>query len=170
MVGDPSVVPAIAASLARVPAGRLVHVLLQGDGPEDELPLESPGDLRVQWLHGGGDELLADALRALEWPAGAVHAFVHGEASAVRAVRRHLLAERGAPARVGLDLRLLEAHAHRRGLARGQAGVEPARRGRPHGCVKPRISCAVSSGTSSCGEWPTPSSTTQSAFGSQSSR
>ena len=33
MVGDPSVVPAISASLARVPEGRLVHVLLRGDGP-----------------------------------------------------------------------------------------------------------------------------------------
>jgi NADPH-dependent ferric siderophore reductase len=97
MIGDPSVVPAISASLARVPEGRLVHVLLQGDGPEDEQPLESPGDLRVQWLHGGGEERLADAVRELEWPEGAVHAFVHGEASAVRALRRHLLAERGLP-------------------------------------------------------------------------
>ena len=97
MVGDPSVVPAISASLARVPEGRLVHVLLQGDGPEDEQPLESPGDLRVQWLHGGGEERLADAVRSLEWPEGAVHVFVHGEASAVRALRRHLLAERGLP-------------------------------------------------------------------------
>ena len=97
MIGDPSVVPAISASLARVPEGRLVHVLLQGDGPEDEQPLESPGDLRVQWLHGGGEERLADAVRELDWPEGAVHAFVHGEASAVRALRRHLLAERGLP-------------------------------------------------------------------------
>jgi NADPH-dependent ferric siderophore reductase len=95
MVGDPSVVPAISASLARVPEGRLVHVLLQGDGPEDEQRLESPGDLRVRWLHGDGDELLLDAVRELEWPEGNVHAFVHGEASAVRALRRHLLAERG---------------------------------------------------------------------------
>ena len=30
------------------------------------------------------------------------------------------------------------------------------------------MSCAVSSGTSSCGQWPTPSSSTQSACGSQS--
>jgi NADPH-dependent ferric siderophore reductase len=97
MVGDPSVVPAISASLARVPQGRLVHVLLQGDGPDDEQPLESPGDLRLQWLHGGGDERLADAVRSLEWPEGAVDVFVHGEASAVRALRRHLLAERGLP-------------------------------------------------------------------------
>lgn len=97
MIGDPSVVPAISASLARVPEGRLVHVLLQGDGPEDEQPLESPGDLRVQWLHDGGEERLADAVRELEWREGAVQVFVHGEASAVRALRRHLLAERGLP-------------------------------------------------------------------------
>ena len=89
------------------------------------------GDLQVSWLHGGDDGTLADALRALEFPAGAVHAFVHGEASAVRAVRRHLLAERGDPARVRLDLRLLEADPDRGGLARGQAGVEPPRRGGP---------------------------------------
>ena len=75
-----------------------MHVLLQVDGPEEEQPLESPGDLRVQWLHrGGDDEPLADAVRALDFPAGEVHAFVHGEASAVRALRRHLLAERGIP-------------------------------------------------------------------------
>src|SRR3954452_13300847 len=97
MVGDPSVVPAISASLARVPEGKLVHVLLQGDGPEDEQPLESPGDLRVRWLHERGDERLADAVRALEWADGQGQAVVHGEASAVRALRRGLLAERGLP-------------------------------------------------------------------------
>jgi len=36
--------------------------------------------------------------------------------------------------------------------------------------VNPRMSCAVSSGTSSCGQWPIPSSSTQSACGSQSRR
>jgi NADPH-dependent ferric siderophore reductase len=96
MVGDPSVVPAISASLARVPEGRLVHVLLQAE-PGDEQELASPGDLRVQWLHGDGDELLADAVRVLDFPAGALDAFVHGEASSVRALRRHLLGERGLP-------------------------------------------------------------------------
>jgi hypothetical protein len=34
--------------------------------------------------------------------------------------------------------------------------------------VHPSMSCAVSSGTSSCGQCPTPSSSTQSACGSQS--
>ena len=31
------------------------------------------------------------------FPDGAVHAFVHGEADSVRAVRRHLLVDRGVP-------------------------------------------------------------------------
>jgi NADPH-dependent ferric siderophore reductase len=100
MVGDASVIPAIAASLARVPAGVPVHVLLAVDGPQEEQPLTSPGDLRVQWLHidPASDDLeqpLLGAVAALDFPAGDVHAFVHGEATAVRAVRRHLLAERG---------------------------------------------------------------------------
>ncbi len=101
MAGDESVLPAISASLQRVPAGRPVHVLAEVDGPDDEVALASPGDLRVTWLHRRGrpddGDALLDAVRALEFPAGAVHAFVHGEASAVRALRRHLLVERGVP-------------------------------------------------------------------------
>ena len=101
MVGDASVIPAIAASLARVPAGVPVHVVLVVDGPEEEQPLASPGDLRLRWLHrdpadhGDPAQPLLGAVEALEFPPGTVHAFVHGEAGAVRAVRRHLLAERG---------------------------------------------------------------------------
>ena len=97
MVGDEAVVPAIAASLERVPEGVPVHVVLEVGGPEDEVPLESPGDLRVTWLHrrADADDALVEAVRALAFPEGSVHAFVHGEASAVRAVRRHLVVDRG---------------------------------------------------------------------------
>jgi NADPH-dependent ferric siderophore reductase len=98
MVGDESVLAAISASLRRVPAGRPVHVIAEVDGPGDEVPLETPGDLRLTWLHRNGDEdLLFEAVRTLDFPPGAVHAFVHGEAAAVRAVRRHLLVDRGVP-------------------------------------------------------------------------
>jgi NADPH-dependent ferric siderophore reductase len=96
MIGDLSVVPAIAASLARVPAGVPVHVIVEVEDPGDEVALETPGDLRLTWLHGDGTgDSLLDAVRALEFPAGSVHAFLHGEASAVREVRRHLLVDRG---------------------------------------------------------------------------
>lgn len=98
MAGDTSVIPAISAALRRLPRGRPVHVFLQVDGPEEELELRSPADLRPHWLHGGGEEALAGALEALEFPPGRVHVFLHGEATAVRLARRHLVVERGVPA------------------------------------------------------------------------
>ena len=98
MVGDLSVLPAIGASLQRVPDGVPVHVLLELDDEADRQELTSPGDLHVTWLRAdGGDTVLLEAVSALEFPAGPVHAFVHGEASSVRAVRRHLLVEREIP-------------------------------------------------------------------------
>ncbi len=99
MVGDESALPAIAASLEAVPAGAPVVVRLLCDGPEHEIELSTDGTLELEWLHRTGDEqdgdLLVDAVRLLEFPRGRVHAFVHGEADEVRALRRHLLAERG---------------------------------------------------------------------------
>jgi NADPH-dependent ferric siderophore reductase len=95
MAGDASVIPAIAASLQRIQSGVPVHVLIEVDGPEEEQPLSTPGDLHLQWLHG--EDALADAVAALDFPPGTVHAFVHGEASSVRAIRRHLLVDRGLP-------------------------------------------------------------------------
>jgi NADPH-dependent ferric siderophore reductase len=98
LIGDESVIPAISASLNRIPAGVPVHVLIEVDGREDELPLETPGDLRLRYVHRvPGRDVAVEALEALEFPAGTVHAFVHGEASTVRAMRRHLLTERGVP-------------------------------------------------------------------------
>lgn len=98
LAGDISVVPAIAAALPRIPAGRPVHVFLQVDGPEEQVALTSPGDLHLHWLHGDGDELLAAAIAALEFPPGTPQVFLHGEATAVRLARRHLVLDRGVPA------------------------------------------------------------------------
>jgi NADPH-dependent ferric siderophore reductase len=98
MVGDLSVLPAIGASLERVPDGVPVHVLVELDDDANRQALTSPGDLHVTWLRADGTEaVLLNAVRALDFPDGPVHAFVHGEASSVRAVRRHLLVERGVP-------------------------------------------------------------------------
>lgn len=99
LVGDESALPAIAASLEAVPAGRPVVVRLLCEGPEHEIPLPTPGDLDLEWLHRTGSDddvdLLADAVADLAFPAGRVHAFVHGEAEEIRAIRRHLLTDRG---------------------------------------------------------------------------
>jgi NADPH-dependent ferric siderophore reductase len=100
MVGDDAAIPAIAVSLQRIPAQVPVVVVAEVDGPDHEQPLQSPGDLHVVWIHpsaGPGEDsaLQLQAVEALSLPAGRGQAFVHGEATAVRLVRRHLLLHRG---------------------------------------------------------------------------
>ena len=99
MVGDDATLPAIAASLPRVPAGVPVFSVIEVDGPEHHQPLQSSGDLRETWVHrshGPGEDpsLQLDAVRALSLPEGPGQAFVHGEATTVRLVRRHLVLDR----------------------------------------------------------------------------
>ncbi|WP_345523634.1 siderophore-interacting protein [Nocardioides conyzicola] len=101
LVGDESALPAIAASLEAVRAGSRAVVRLVCDGPAYEVPLTCPGELDLVWLHRTGSaadvDLLADAVADVDFPAGRVHAFVHGEADEIRAIRRHLISDRGVP-------------------------------------------------------------------------
>lgn len=99
LVGDASVVPAVGASLSRIPAGRPVHVVLEVHDVSEEQALPTAGDANVVWVHGttGGGDRLLDAVRALDFPEGPVDVFLHGEAGSVRAIRRHLLVDREVP-------------------------------------------------------------------------
>lgn len=94
-VGDESALPAIAASLERIPAGCTAFVVAQVRAPGHVLELETAAELELNWLLGHADDAVLDAVRALDFPPEATQAFVHGEASMVRAVRRDLLVERG---------------------------------------------------------------------------
>lgn len=102
MVGDDAALPAIAVSLSRVLAGVPVFAVLEVAGPDHAQQLESPGDLRLSWVYrsrGPGEDpaLALEAVKSLALPEGTGHAFVHGEATTVRVVRRHLVLERGMP-------------------------------------------------------------------------
>jgi NADPH-dependent ferric siderophore reductase len=100
LAGDESALPAIAASLPRLPAGVPARVLIEVDGAAEEQPLDTPADAEIVWLHRGGapvGQALVAAVRGLEFLPGTVHAFVHGEAGFVKELRRHLRIERGLP-------------------------------------------------------------------------
>ncbi len=97
-VGDESALPAIAVCAEAVAPGRPVAVVVEVEDTAGQIPLTSPGDLTVHWVHRAGhadpSHLLADAVAALPRPDGVLSAFVHGEATETRNVRRVLLAER----------------------------------------------------------------------------
>ena len=88
LIGDASVVPAIGATLERLPDAAVAVVVLAAE--QQPLP-EHPG-ASVHWV----DDLRA-AVAELEFPAGTPHVFLHGEASDVRDVRRLLVVECGMP-------------------------------------------------------------------------
>jgi NADPH-dependent ferric siderophore reductase len=101
LAGDEAALPAIAATLDRLPADARALVFVEVAGPEeeqDDLRL-FPG-VQLRWVHRGPaapGEALVTAVRAAELPDGTGHVFVHGEANAVRDLRRHLRGLRGLP-------------------------------------------------------------------------
>jgi NADPH-dependent ferric siderophore reductase len=100
MVGDESALPAIGASLERVPEGAPARVFVEVAGPEEEQELPTPGDAEIVWLHRNGapvGDALVQAVRELDFPSEDVHVFVHGEANFVKQLRRHLRVERALP-------------------------------------------------------------------------
>lgn len=100
LAGDETALPAIGALVAAHPAGAPVHVVVEVSDAAEEQPLPTAAAAHVRWVHrdgrpAGTGSALLDAVRAAEFPAGRVFAWVAGEASAVRALRRHLVGERG---------------------------------------------------------------------------
>ena len=91
IAGDETAVPAAATLLSEVDNAL---VFLEVPDAAEEQPLPGP----VQWVHrdgaGHGSRLL-EAVRDSVWPDGSVAAWLAGEAGMVRALRRHLVNERG---------------------------------------------------------------------------
>jgi len=100
LIGDEAALPAISSALEAIPAGVPVRAFIEVDGPDEEQKIDSAGDVEITWLHrdgapAGSTDLLPDAVKALDWPAGRAQVFMHGEAGLLRSLRSFLLTERG---------------------------------------------------------------------------
>jgi NADPH-dependent ferric siderophore reductase len=102
LAGDETALPSIARRLDELPAQTRAIVIVEVADEGEELALETRADLELRWLHRGGaapgtGNLLEQAIRGLELPAGDGFAWVAAEADSVRPLRTHLRGERGLP-------------------------------------------------------------------------
>lgn len=100
IVADETALPAAAGILEWLPATMRARVWIEVPHPQDQQHIATAADAEVTWLfrgdatHHGGGRLL-DAVRAAEMPTGRPYAWIAGEATTVRSLRRHLVNERG---------------------------------------------------------------------------
>ncbi|MEH1101565.1 siderophore-interacting protein [Micromonospora sp. CPCC 205561] len=99
LVADETALPAAAGILAWLPPDTRVRAWIEVPDAADIQRLPSAARAEVTWIVRGGtaagSTLLVDAVRAARLPEGTPYAWIAGESSMVRAVRRHLVAERG---------------------------------------------------------------------------
>jgi len=100
LLGDESAIPAISAALEAMPVDAVGTVLLEVQDESEHLGLFAPEGVEVRWLHRGDRDAgttieLIDAARALDWRAGRVQVFAHGERGAMKQLRPFLTDERG---------------------------------------------------------------------------
>ena len=92
--GDETALPAMGSLLESLPAGVSVQAFVEVHDPAEEQRLDSPAEVSLTWLHRSRGESLVPAVLAADLPATA-HAWLAGEAGAVRSLRRHLVDDRG---------------------------------------------------------------------------
>ncbi|MFJ2415209.1 siderophore-interacting protein [Streptomyces brevispora] len=97
LAGDASALPAIGTILESLPAGARATVCVEVADAAEEQRFDSAAEVTVRWVHRDRGESLLDAVRSAALPEGSAAAWLAGEAGTVRALRRHLVEERGLP-------------------------------------------------------------------------
>lgn len=99
ITADETALPAVAGVLDWLPSHLPAEVWIEVPDAADARALPAPAHANVNWLvHGGSPERrggLSHALADVTLPRGTPYAWLAGEASGVRALRRHLVSERG---------------------------------------------------------------------------
>lgn len=102
VVGDDTALPAIGRLLDELPADARAQVFIEIAEVAHRQELRELPGVEVNWLVRNGApagtvSLLTEAVRAAEWWSGEVFAWLAGEHTAVRDIRRHLVEDRGVP-------------------------------------------------------------------------
>jgi NADPH-dependent ferric siderophore reductase len=95
VTADETALPAVAGILAWLEPDIPVRVWIEVPHADDIRPLPTKADAEITWIVRDGVSPVLDAVRAADLPAGTPYAWIAGEAGAVRALRRHLVGERG---------------------------------------------------------------------------
>ncbi|QGV80532.1 siderophore-interacting protein [Streptomyces ficellus] len=94
--GDETALPAVSSILESLPAGTRARVWLDVPYAADRLELRTEADATVTWLvREEGAPAAVDAVRAAGLTGTAPYAWIAGESGSVKALRRHLVNERG---------------------------------------------------------------------------
>lgn len=98
--GDETALPAIGRRLEELPATTRVLIVAEVADKQEEQRFAGRASAEVRWLHRNGSapgttSLLQDALAGLSLPEGEGYAWVAAEAATAKALRRHLVDQRG---------------------------------------------------------------------------
>ncbi|MBV9722190.1 MAG: siderophore-interacting protein, partial [Mycobacterium sp.] len=107
LAGDETALPAISVALEALPANAIGQAFIEIAAPGDEIPLQAPDGVQVNWIYRGGRADLVsedragdfapliEAVKSAPWLPGQVHVFIHGEAQAVmHNLRPHIRKDR----------------------------------------------------------------------------
>jgi NADPH-dependent ferric siderophore reductase len=99
LVADETALPALASILEQLPATAHATVFVQVPDLRDIRALPTPGTADITWIAPAehGPKSLPEALKAAELPYDVDYAWVAGESSMIKTVRRHLVNTVGLP-------------------------------------------------------------------------
>lgn len=98
--GDETALPAIGRRLEELPAAAHAVAVIEVASKEEEQPLRTDAQSEIIWVHrngaeAGNNDLLLRRIEQLALPEGDCYAFIAAESSISKAVRDHLVGQRG---------------------------------------------------------------------------
>jgi NADPH-dependent ferric siderophore reductase len=100
LAGDETALPAIGRRIEELPEGAKVVAVIEVENQAEEQSFKTHADLTLIYVHRNGaaagtTSLVRDAIAAADLPRGEAYAYVAGEVNMARAVKTHLVGERG---------------------------------------------------------------------------